>query len=595
MSKIICIWKKTDFDPEIKNTIKKICNRLEPDNIQANEPEVHVGKNWSYGIMNPTSTLLKTDSGVMLGKIFGDIEKWDSVGKTGLDGSFAIFRNNSKLGEVNSDFAGTRSIWYYLDKEYFIASTSQRAIIMFLGTFEMNEEVIPWMLSTGSLGPFISWDKRIKLLQPDACITLNKERWELKLQTVPIVYESKKISKEEGYKLVFDAIKDTFKDFNLDFDKWAITLSGGMDSRGILLTLLANEKAAKYIKTYTHGHRGSQQVKGTDGDIARKIADKYGISNEFFPTMTLSEDESLDTIFERILKIGEGRVDHLKAYVDGFSFWKHLFDTETEGIVRGDMCFGFPFNVKLRTEKEANKFTNFFPCSDWANLDHLEKAGMEKHRFPDFLKPNNGESMNVFLERIYSNYRIPVVLSALSDFKLSYVEVICPLLSRKILTAVRKLPDNLRMGMPIWSAYLSQLENRIPYSQKDTHDPSDQGDLSREVLELKLKQIKESPYLAFYLKALVSKTTYKKQKSTVSNLKNKIKNTFPRNQRFIIWRFLGGNHKKEMVPKHKLIDRLFIISGMQRILHEDTQVLKERAKYPPLHNLSKPEQNIWTP
>ncbi|MEX2569400.1 MAG: hypothetical protein WD431_25895, partial [Cyclobacteriaceae bacterium] len=282
MSKILSIWKKSDFNPGIKNTIQKICKQLEPDNIHANEPEIHVGMNWSYGIMNPTSSLLKTDSGVILGKIFGDNEGWDKIGKVGLDGSFAIFRNNSQFAEISSDVAGTRSIWYYLDKEYFIASTSQRAMIMFLGSFKMNEEVVPWMLSTGSLGPFLSWDKRIKLLQPDASLALNKEKWEIMIQNVPIVYEGRKLTKKEGYQLVFDAIKETFKDLNLDFEKWAITLSGGKDSRGILLTLLANGEKAENIKTYTHGHKGSQQIKGTDGAIAKIIANKYGVQNDFF-------------------------------------------------------------------------------------------------------------------------------------------------------------------------------------------------------------------------------------------------------------------------------------------------------------------------
>jgi hypothetical protein len=574
MSKIICIWKKSNFDHGIEKTIKKICIQLAPDNIQANEPEVHVGKNWSYGIMNPTSSLLKTDSGVMLGKIFGDNENWDNVGKTGLDGSFAIFRNNSKFGEINSDIAGTRSIWYYFDEEYFIASTSQRAMIMFLGSFEMNKEVVPWMLSTGSLGPFLSWDKRIKLLQPDASLTLNKEKWEIMIQNVPIVYECRKLTKKEGSKRVLDAIKDTFKDLNLDFEKWAITLSGGKDSRGILLTLLANGDKAKNIKTYTHGHKGSQQIKGTDGAIAKKIANKYGVYNEFFSSMTFSQEESLNAILERILKVGEGRVDHLKAYVDGFSFWKYLFHNKTEGIVRGDICFGFPFSAKIRTEKEANKFTNFFPCNEWSNLEHLEKAGMMEHRFPDTLRPNKGESMGIFRERIYTSYRLPIVLSALSDFKLSYVEVINPLLSRKIVNAIRTLPENLILGSPIWGAYLNQLENKIPYAHQTTHDTSEQEELHKKANEIKLKLIKGSPYLPVYLQALVPEISYK-QKSVIAKLKNKIKNSLSRNQRFIIWRSIGGNHKKGVLPKQVLIDRLFIISEMQRILHEDAQILKD--------------------
>ncbi|MEX2514102.1 MAG: hypothetical protein WD398_14445 [Cyclobacteriaceae bacterium] len=576
MSKIISIWKRREFDPGIENKLLKICTILEPDNIQANKPVIHVNGKWSYGIMNPTSSLLKTGSGVLLGRLFGDFKEWDEIGHSGIDGSFALFRDHSNFCEICSDVAGTRSIWYYMNKEYFITSTSQRAIVMFLGGFEFNQEVVPWMLSTGSLGPFLSWDKRIKLLPPDSALLLDKESWTAELKTEPIVFKSRKITKKEGYDRVFSAIHHTFDHLRLDFDKWAVTLSGGRDSRGILLTLLAKSEAAKKIKTYTHGHRGNQEIKGTDGYIAKKIADKYGLRNDFFSSMTISEEESLEVVYDRILKVGEGRVDHIKAYLDGFSFWKYLFDSKTEGILRGDMSFGFPFNVKLKTEKEANKFTNFFPCQHYANLAHLENSGMKKHVFPDELRPMESESMNVFLERIYSVYRTPIVLAALSDFKLSYVEVLSPLLSRKILNAVRSLPENLRLGTPIWKAYINQLENKIPYSHQDAHDPLDQEDLKKAFYDYKLKSIRKSHFLPEYLKDLIPEIKNPQQISFNGNnlrLKDKIRKLISRKQRFFIWKYLGGNHKKEVVSKGKLMDRLFIISEMQRILHSDANTL----------------------
>ena len=254
MSKIISIWKRSDFDPGVEKKLLKICTILEPDNIQANEPEIHVSGRWCYGIMNPTSSLLKTGSGVLLGGLFGDFKAWDEIGHTGIDGSFALFRDNSRFCEICSDVAGTRSIWYYKDNEYFITATSQRAIVMFLGDFEFNQEVVPWMLSTGSLGPFLSWDKRIKLLPPDSALLLDKASWTADLKTEPIVFENEKITKKEGYDRVFSAIRKTFDHLRLDYDKWAVTLSGGKDSRGILLTLLTKSEAAKKVKTYTHGH-----------------------------------------------------------------------------------------------------------------------------------------------------------------------------------------------------------------------------------------------------------------------------------------------------------------------------------------------------
>ena len=62
------------------------------------------------------------------------------------------------------------------------------------------------------------------------------------------------------------------------------------------------------------------------------------------------------------------------------------------------------------------------------------------------LLQRSGESLTVWRDTLYHEYRIPVYLAALGDLKLPYVEQMNPLLSRKILTVFRCFPDHLRKG-----------------------------------------------------------------------------------------------------------------------------------------------------
>src|SRR5690606_38234841 len=75
---------------------------------------------------------------------------------------------------LTSDLVASRTVWYYLDEDTFIASSSQRMIIAALQRFDINTQAIVWMLSTGSLGPGHSWDRHIRQLAPDTVLSVRK-------------------------------------------------------------------------------------------------------------------------------------------------------------------------------------------------------------------------------------------------------------------------------------------------------------------------------------------------------------------------------------------------------------------------------------
>jgi hypothetical protein len=582
MSKIISIWKKSPLEKETAEDIHTICKHIAPNNIAPVKPLISVKENWAYGIMNPVPSSKICEFGVYLGASFDQVNNWFEIGQNDLDGSFAIFRNSEQYAEICSDMGGTRSIWYYIDEEYFIAATSQRAIIMFLRSFHFDERVIPWMLSSGTLGPYISWDKRIKLLPPDASVLLDKNTWTLNLTHHPVTYNEISKTDAQHEKDLRLAIDETFENIKLDLNKWAVTLSGGKDSRGVLLLILNKTKNGKSIRTYTYGHKDYDAIKNSDGYIAKRLASKYGVQNEYFSAFSISEQEPIEGIFERILKTGEGRVDNFTGYMDGLAFWKYLYEKGTEGIFRGDINFGLAHDLIFKSAKESHYFGQVFLCEEWANLKVLKKYPLPKQEFPPEMINNPNESYNDFQDRFYSSFRMPLFLAALSDFKLSYLEVINPLLSRKILSAIRSTPDRLRLNTRLWSAYLKTMENEIPFAVNTSHDMHLNEMNKSTYKEHQLKKIKESAYIPDYLKNMAfsenKKENFYKGIFLKFFRKSKIKNILSTKQRFLIWRSLIINKKDPTLSKEKIINRVFILAEMQRILHEDALTLLKVKK-----------------
>ena len=459
MAKLIYICSKNNLLSNTKDRLYKICAQLEPDNLICREPEVNVENLNAYGIMNPSDTLRIDEGNIVMGEIFGDDKGWKEPLNDFPDGSFALIRNNNNYCELVSDAVGSRTIWYYHDKNNLIASTSQRAIIMFLGSFVFNQKVIPWMLSSGSLGPDFSWDKRIKRVPANSSVLLDKKDWTLSQKSNPIVFKIVKNSSKKHRHNLEKAIKSTFESLKLDLTKWVLPLSGGFDSRAILYYFLKEDQNAGNVKTITWGLKSSQTKKGNDAKVAKELANKLNVENKYYHTDI--SDEPIETIVNRFILLGEGRIDQLAGYMDGFHIWKTLFEDGIQGIIRGDEGFGWtsvssPYTVRL--------YTGLCLCEDFSNLANYKQLGIPNQEIPSYLKKLNSESLETWRDRIYHQYRIPTILAALSDLKLSYVEQVNPLLSQKILEVVRELPDNHRTEKSLFRKIVLALRPKVEFA-----------------------------------------------------------------------------------------------------------------------------------
>jgi hypothetical protein len=465
MSKVIyiclndCKWNSTskpDFDI--------ISNKIMPDNITALPPKIVYDQGIIFGIFNPSASLLIKGSSICLGSIFGQAHEWWKPLQEYPDGSFALFRGNSRYVEILSDVVASRTVWYFKNDAIFIASTSQRAIILFLKSFQFNEAVIPWVLSAGNLGPEHAWDSRIKRLGGDSSIILDRLYWTLTTKVNEHSFSPSKALDQEHDYLLRRVLKDTFNLIELDYSKWVLPLSGGFDSRGILCLL----KEIDALKTITWGLNSSLLKKTNDAYIARSLANFFNLQHEYYE-IDIS-NEPIERIFNRFFICGEGRVDHISGYMDGFEIWRTLFARGVHGIIRGDEAFGW---LPVSSPLDVRRGLGISLWSDFPNLRKLEEFGITEQKLPSDFDRKQDESLELWRDRLYHQFRIPIILAALNDLKLSYVEIMNPLLSRRIIHQVRTLPDHLRTDKNLYKRIVRSLGPNIGFAKYQAIETSE--------------------------------------------------------------------------------------------------------------------------
>jgi hypothetical protein len=221
------------------------------------------------------------------------------------------------------------------------------------------------------------------------------------------------------------------------------------------------EKNIEHLKTITWGLKSSLNDSKTDAYIAKKLTKKMNVQHKFYHT-DLSK-EPIEKILDRFIKNGEGRIDHISGYLDGFNIWKTLHDENIQGIIRGDEGFGW---LSVHSTSDVRNCLGLNLCSDYENLKKITETGFYTQVLPDSFKKSKNESIEKWRDRLYYEYRIPTILAALSDLKLSYVELINPLQFKSILDCVRIMPDSMRTNKLLFRKIVKSVSPKIPYASR---------------------------------------------------------------------------------------------------------------------------------
>ncbi|HEV2763638.1 MAG TPA: hypothetical protein VGV38_11725, partial [Pyrinomonadaceae bacterium] len=273
MAKAILACHRSLPQRQLERLVRASAERLVPAGLGGPRLRQLSCAGLALAVVNPPQSMPAEGCSVCVGQMCGPRANWQTPGADAPDGTYAIFRVNADSVEVLTDCAGTRSVWYYHDEEWFIAANSQRAIISILGSFRLNPEAVTWMLSAGSLGPAGSWDERVRRMPADARLRFDRATWELQESSAPAVFNPARYRDEEAATAeVRRVLEDACWGFDVPEHEWRIALSGGYDSR-MLLAFLKEKRA---IDCVTWGAANALDQPGSDPDVARRVAHSSG-------------------------------------------------------------------------------------------------------------------------------------------------------------------------------------------------------------------------------------------------------------------------------------------------------------------------------
>lgn len=441
-----------------RSHLATLARRLTPDNIAPRLPAISERDDGFLTVFNGGPMVRRERTSVCLGSIFGCAESWWKVGSAPPDGSFGLLRSDDRATELVSDTAGTHTLWYAQTDDEFVASTSQRAIVMWLKSYACNREVLAWQLSSGTLGPGLSWDSRIRALPPASRLVFDRGAWAAQLRSEPVEYRPSAESARHHREALLEAITDTFRRLELDTDHAALALSGGYDSRMILLML----KGRSRLHTVTWGQRGALADRRNDACIAQRLASKLNTDHAYLEIEMPAA--GVDGVLDRFVRLGEGRTENIGGYTDGFSVWKRIYERGWRGLVRGDEAFGCRY-ARTPSDVYRNTRCNVLGDFDPDSVGPLaEWVPLQKR--PPYLERRPAETLPAWRDRLNAQYELPYAIAPLNDLKYGYVDVVNPLVSRRIVEQVRRLPDELRTGKRAFKEVVEQSSLDVPFATR---------------------------------------------------------------------------------------------------------------------------------
>jgi len=567
MSKVLMVFYRSG-QKNTKDQIDKITERINPDNIRPRPTLIRELENGLLAVFNPNENVLLKGGSVCLGGLVDMKDRWWKVREKKPEGTYAIIRHGKDEIEVLTDICGSRPLWYCQTKEVFAISTSQRAILPVLGDFQMEPFAVSWFLSSGQLGPGYSWDQRIRMVPPNSIFSFDLNNWSSKIDTKSLNFD---ISTEQDHreKLICE-IERAVGSMDLNMEKWIVPLSGGVDSRGVLFF----SKEYGTPSAMTRGLKSSLDEKGTDMYIAKKVASRFKVKHHVYFTDKFEEDFS--AIMDRIIKLGECRIDHINHFMDGLFNYKDIYEKGYTGLLRGEHQFGAKtIRQYYGTDKDVRRNLGALMFSDYDNID-LGSFGLKIPFWPEDLKQRPDETYQQWRDRTRLLYRSPYCLTTIIDLITGYVETISPMTSSNIIDQMFRTPDNFRRDSNLWYSIVKRRSSGIPFADKDaihniytllTLDPI--RNTIRNELEIYRGSVLPADLISFVMRK-TSKVPVASMPTWTSRTRKWINNNIPG----FLMKWIYKPPEKQTMNFFRLALRCYMIAKLEKIFEEDSKLFE---------------------
>lgn len=570
MSGIFLVISKDSFSKEkgqIKDDLSSICSRMLPPGASVDSATMNIFDKECLLVTVADSKFYAHNASLCVGSIGTPEPMWWEREYVTENASF-LCSVNDKRCVLSSNSTASRSVWYYFDKEILVVSSSQKAIISWIGSFSSNPQAISWMLATGNLGPGNAWDKRLKHLGAGEVVNLNRGNWSISVsQRISNLSKPLDLTKSQFVEKLGNTFENVFKETNFDLQNSILTLSGGYDSRAVLYYLV---KAGVKVNTVTWGLSSSLNEDSTDAHIASKIARELNVSNEYFTTDFT--DRSFDPLFNRFLQYGEGRLDHINSFMDGFRMWESLYEKGVRNIVRADEAFGW---LPSKTEQDVRISLDLHLMEDNANMLPLQNFDLEPQFYPSYCERNSNETLEEWRDRLYRQFRIPYVLSSLHDLVHPFVEVFNPLLHEEIVNYSIGLPDSLRTNKRIYAKFVANLIPDIPFAKKASIPEPSAILRSAKIVSLMLDEMNSQDSRNLLNGNLLNwiQSHLNVDDHQINSIKNNWSVWFKHQIPWRVKKIIRKEFIKYSADFNQLAFRSVIITRMHRMMNEESQLL----------------------
>lgn len=394
-------------------------------------------------------------SPLVIGWQAGPPSEYGRVGGGSVTGSAAIARWDEGGLEVATDSFASRS-WFVGERDGLaVAATSMRLATLALGEFEINERAARWFLATGVLPPGQSHNARLRVLAPATvarCEPTGPAAWATRTDVVD--FRASRETPAELERQLRHAITEAVGSL-ADAEGWMSPLSGGVDSRALLLFW-----RGALPPTVTWGTESALRDDTSDAVVAARVAERLGTSNRY--VVVEPTDIETDEVLRRFRDVCEGRIDHFGGYADGFAVFDSLHASGVRAIVRGDEAFGWSRSL---SEEDLYRSLALSFGVRVRGLPPALEALVADQQLPPATRRRPGESLAGWRDRLYAGVRAPTVLAALNACKAPWVDIANPFLHREVVEVVRRLPDRLRTDKALFKRIVGSMGIDVPYAR----------------------------------------------------------------------------------------------------------------------------------
>ena len=571
MAKALLIaWRDPKRRSITEEQVRKLATALAPDNISPREPLVFSDEQDLVAVFQPSPSWPPHEGNVAVGTLLKPAGEWWTVGGDIPEGSFALYRRDAKYVELVTDMLACRSVWYALTPEMFVASSSQRAVIACLRSFDPDPNALAWMLSQGSIGLGNSWDRRIRPLRWSSRLRLDRVAWSLTVESEPIQHAPEDRTYEEAKAALASVIDSAVARLDGDMQHTLLLLTGGTDSRFILYGMMD-----RGVKTLTWGLSDDLKRRHSDAWLAVQLAKRYHLNHEF-RSIDEPVTESVDTILSRYVALSEACADNFTGYLDGMRIYKQFYEEGVESMVRGEAAVGY---YALDDEFEIRRRFELFTLADYSNLSGSWMKQFASQAIPDELRRRPDESLTTWCDRLLMTEKLPKQMAALNEIKTWYCEIHNPLMARSVVAEGLRQTDAQRGNRKLHHDIVHDRCPDLEFARDVTPSRRKRGvlrtrpyvDVMRATLDTGDARELLSPDLVDFL--LTNLSEQETEGLTRKRLRAQITRYLPEELKKLLRRAAAPSDNRPKMDFNVLAFRAFLAVRMHRLLRADAKLL----------------------